>query len=92
MCMWCGRIDDTLVGHHIDSWGASGNDDLSNVITLCGRCHGDIGQGYLDLSICNHRDILRDASRGKMLGAGVSERDSRLWDGNKYLKRIMEAR
>lgn len=89
-CMWCGRIDDTLVGHHLDSWGSSGNDDESNVITLCGRCHTQVGQGYLDISACNHPAILVEVTTKAFKGASVSKHDRKLFDPNSYLKRILE--
>lgn len=85
-CRWCGRIDDTLIGHHINAWGASGNDDPDNIITLCGRCHGDEGNGYLDRRVCNHPQVLE----GRFLGASAGEADWKVYEPNKLLKRIME--
>lgn len=86
-CRWCGRIDDTLVGHHLDSWGSSGDDSPGNIITLCGRCHGDVGNGYLDRRACNHPQVLD----GQLVGfASSSSGNWKVFEPNRYLKRIME--
>ena len=79
-------VDDTLVGHHIDSYGSSGIDELHNMITLCGKCHGDVGNGYLDRRRCNHPHILPEM----FLGASSSGGSWKVYDPNKFLKRIME--
>lgn len=63
-CMWCGRVDNTLVGHHVLSWGSSGIDEMENLITLCGKCHGDVGNGYLDARTCNNPELLRRSMTG----------------------------
>lgn len=89
-CQWCGRIDDTLVGHHMDSYGSSGDDSIENVITLCGQCHTNVGQGYLDIRICNHPKIVTEVTTTTFRGASVSKGEWKLYNPNDYLKRIME--
>jgi 5-methylcytosine-specific restriction endonuclease McrA len=54
-CIWCGSTT-ALVGHHIASWGSSGNDNSENIVTLCGGCHRDVHQGYLDQRKYYYRD------------------------------------
>lgn len=88
--MWCGRIDDTLVGHHITSYGASGDDSLDNMITLCGRCHGDVGNGYLDIRVCNHPRLTAMIIDGHVLGHSVSKRDWQLFNANDWLRKVKE--
>jgi hypothetical protein len=86
--MWCGRIDDTLVGHHFKSFGAHGSDDLSVMITLCGRCHRTVHQGYLLISVCNHKSIL--AEQTSVYATARTEQENKVWDADKVLERIWE--
>ena len=79
-------IDDTLIGHHIDSYGSSGDDSLENMITLCGKCHGNVGNGYLDRRICNHPQVLPSM----FMGASSGGSDWKVFEPNVLLKRIME--
>ena len=86
-CRWCGRIDDTLIGHHITAYGAGGEDSPANMITLCARCHGDVGNGYLDMRVCNEPQVLL---RGRMVGLNAKDDGGwRLWDANDYLREIL---
>lgn len=87
-CMWCGRVDSTLVGHHVCSWGSSGIDESNNMITLCGRCHGDVGNGYLDARICNNPELLR---RSQMVGFNAKDEQGwKLYEPDKLLGEILE--
>lgn len=87
-CLWCGRIDETLVGHHFKSFGAHGSDDLMCMATLCGRCHRTVHQGYLLVSVCNHREIL--AEQSSILAASATGGESKIWEADKMLERIVE--
>lgn len=89
MCKWCGRIDDTLVGHHFDSFGAHGSDDLMSMVTLCGRCHDTVHHGYLLLAFCNHPEILA-AQPGLRGVSSLSPGGAKLWDADNVLKGIVE--
>lgn len=50
-CMnpYCFYEGATLEAHHIIARGLGGDDDLSNLITLCHKCHRDIEDGHLDI-------------------------------------------
>lgn len=89
MCKWCGRIDDTLVGHHFDSFGAHGSDDLMSMVTLCGRCHNTVGQGYLLVSCCNRPEVL-ERQPGLRGVAAATPDGGKIWHADKVLARIVE--
>lgn len=89
-CMWCGRGGDTLVGHHISSFGASGSDDPMNMITLCGRCHTTVGQGYLLVRVCNHPKILESLPGLHGVAGRTDTGDPKVWEVDKVLQGILE--
>lgn len=39
-CKSCGQADGKLSVHHIEPYRVSRNDDFSNLVTLCTKCHG----------------------------------------------------
>jgi hypothetical protein len=39
-CSGCGKDTGRLVAHHVDPYWRSKNNDNSNLVTLCPRCHG----------------------------------------------------
>jgi len=89
-CRWCGRIDETLVGHHIVSYGSSGIDELDNMITLCGACHNEVGNGYLDARKCNHFALLADIRGNRFVGNSLGGDGWKIFEPNRVLERIME--
>jgi len=93
MCMVCGQMRrELLVGHHIDSWGSSGNDSVENMITLCGRCHDNAGNGYIDYSAVNPpmRKYI-NPPKGYMIGYGsVSKSIPKVYNVDVVFKVILE--
>jgi hypothetical protein len=87
-CMFCGRIDDTLVAHHIESWGSSGKDTPDNMITLCGRCHNNVGNGYLDIRHCNCKEYLPESAL--LSGVNAASGSWKIYEPNELLKRVLE--
>ena len=92
MCLVCGRQDDTLVGHHIDSFGSGGADSLENMITLCARCHGNVHQGFLDWNVLNppFRKYV-ELPRGFVGGAMSQDKTGpKIWDADKVLRKALK--
>lgn len=73
--MVCGIQDETLVGHHIRSWGSSGDDSLGNMITLCARCHDNAGRGYIDRGVADYR-------MRRLVGSGTGK----VWNCNEVFR------
>lgn len=92
MCMVCGRVDDTLIGHHIESFGSSGNDTVENMITLCSPCHDNAERGYIDYSKTNlpMRKYI-PAPKGYMLGFAGSDMSQvpKVWECDNIFKEIL---
>jgi 5-methylcytosine-specific restriction endonuclease McrA len=53
-CRHCNR-NDQLHPHHIVYRSAGGSDDLSNLVTLCAKCHDDVHGGRLKLELFEAR-------------------------------------
>lgn len=81
-CMICGLMDESLVGHHVESFGASGNDSLENMITLCFQEHENAGRGFIDYYRAT------PSVRSKYLP--IPDERGRVWDCNSIFKRILE--
>lgn len=78
-CLWCCTRGNTLVGHHLHSWGSSGDDSPENIATLCFKCHDDAEHGFLDVATARGtaRDHL-DRAEG-----------SRVWHADDVLRLIL---
>ena len=46
-CSRCGS-DDRLIVHHVIPLSMNGNNDLSNLITICNKCHAKIHREMID--------------------------------------------
>ena len=49
-CVPCGQSGVRLEAHHIVPRGQGGKDTITNLITLCGQCHGKVHAGEIILS------------------------------------------
>jgi 5-methylcytosine-specific restriction endonuclease McrA len=45
-CKICGIFNVRLEAHHIIPWRISHNDDLTNLITVCSKCHKNLEKGW----------------------------------------------
>lgn len=69
-CVACGNVDN-LQQHHLFPKSLGGSDEDSNLITLCGKCHGRLHAKRLDVSWkkCQREGIDKALAKGVKFGA-----------------------
>jgi len=92
MCLVCGRVDDTLIGHHIESFGSGGADELSNMITLCSVCHDNAHKGFIDWNKLNVPTRKLIPPPPGYMGGTMAKNYTpvKVWDADKHLGRILK--